>query len=286
MFGLFAFVLSSLLAITPAVAQKAAPTTAQKAAPKGTVLNDGAIVYKAPSFDAPVLGYLRAGKTYSISSRLFSGAFYKILVKKGVMGYIADTDISTDQKTVKAMKEERAKAEKQYEMEADSLKRKPFDQMQFGGLGYRLLQYRESVLGGMKKGSVPLIGMSIFGPALMGIDSQLNILMSGGAPEYYKTQTGNSTSGFLLIADLLLETVFPQSPSVVTHFGFGPMLRHHKYNLQIGSTPKIAQGTSLGAVFSLGGAIRIGKAAVRGEVIYHHELSQYLGYQASIEYGF
>lgn len=286
MFGLFAFVLSSLIALSPIFAQAQA-VKAQNKAPVGTVLNDGAIVYKAPSFDAPVLGYLKSGKTYSISSKLFEGAFYKILVKKGVIGYIADTDISTNKKTIETMKDAREQAKKEFEAEQTGRPAKSFAQSQFGGLGYRFLDYRERTLGGMKKGHVPMIGMSLFGPGMfLGVESAFNVLMSSGAPDYYKEITGQATSGFLLLMDMTFETVFPQSQNVVTHIGFGPMLRYNKYNVQIGTTPYSLEDATIGLVLGVGGAVRMGRVALRGDLKYHHEVTQYWGAQLSLQYGF
>ena len=280
MYGLFAFILSSFLVLGQVQAQNKAPAKS----PKGTVLNDGAIVYQAPSFDAPVLGYLKAGNSYFISTKLFEGAFYKILVKKVVMGYIADTDISTDRKTVKAMNEQRTQEKKEFEAETAG-PQKPFSMSQFGGLGFRNLSYRERTMGGMKKANVPLIGMTLFGPGMIGLETQFNLLMSSGAPDYYEKITGKQSSGFLLITDLTFETVFPQSPNVMTNIGFGPMLRYNKYNVQIGTQPYSLEDAAVGFVIGCGGAVRMGKVALRADFKYHHEATQYWGAQASLLYG-
>ena len=70
------------------------------------VINDGALVYKAADFDAPVLGHLRAGGTYQISVKTI-GAFYQIKVRDNLFGYVSDVDVKpigsdSGKKTAKA----------------------------------------------------------------------------------------------------------------------------------------------------------------------------------------
>lgn len=65
------------------------------AARRAIVIIDGAMVYKRGDFGAPVLGYLRKGKKVKVSNKTY-GAFYKVKLRQGVIGYISDVDVKVE----------------------------------------------------------------------------------------------------------------------------------------------------------------------------------------------
>jgi hypothetical protein len=270
-------------------------------AARGKVRSEEAVVYKSANFDSPVIAKLPAGGVYYISSVLFNGAFYRIMVKRNLIGYVADYQIdplsgataaapkvNTERKKTKPSKnKEKAEARKEPPQRPLSLTR-------YGGFEYASIDYKEHTMGGNYHEGLSFFGAKFSGPDLLvsgPFTMDINLLMHFGAPGYYKTATGNSADGFVFLADVMFESTVPMTAKTMIFYGFGPMFHFSKFNLQLGTAPSkknyVAEDMNLGAVFNLGGALRLNRRwGLRGEARYYWEKATYIGFTGAVQYAF
>lgn len=290
------FILGLILFLNFFFMQVASAQQQKKENPKGRILNDEAIVYTQPNFDSAVLAYLKAGTIVPMSTRIFEGAFYKILYAKGKTGYIADSDIRSLSKKAASEASKKKSSPKQAESEETAekpRKKKPMSMTQFAGLNITQMDYKEETMGRTFKEPRMFYGVKLFGPDIVFSGytvTEVNFIFSPGAPSYYEKHTGRSASGLIFIGDFLLQTVFPQGSNGLISFGFGPMFRYSKFNLQLDNagtiTPYAAEDMALGAVFNLGAAVRLGNVALRAEARYNWEKTKYFGYGLALQMAF
>lgn len=255
----------------------------KKEAPRARIINDGAIVYTKGDFDSEVMAYLKAGQVLPVSTKIFGGAFYRIQVGKKI-GYIADSDIQplwkgAGAKSAAAAGKKKPTAKKE-EPERPRNKR-PMSETQFAGLNVSSIKYAEHTMGKTRSDDRLFYGLKLLGPDLLisGIVmTEVNFVFASGAPEYYEKSTGKPATGLIFMTDFQLLTPLSEGPNTMLNFGFGPMFRYSKFNLQLNNNQAYsAENMGMGAVFSLGYALRMGSAALRGEARYHWEKQKYMG---------
>lgn len=263
-------------------------TNAKSAGQKAKVVNHGALVYKSPSFDSKVLARLPENKVFLISSKLFSGAFYKIKVRDGLLGYIADTDVSVGAKASRNSK----KSEKNLDDSEPPKREKAFEFQKFRGFEFARINYREDTMGLKPTQGMNFFGFKLSGPnvAMEGSYTDANFLFAFQAPGYYEQATGNAANGFVMIIDSVFETALPQGKNTLLYYGFGPFLKYSKLDVALTVNGKNEAyelvDMGLGAVFNLGLAQRIGSVAVRTELQYYWEKMQYMGLGISLQLPF
>jgi hypothetical protein len=134
--------------------------SAEAQSQKAMVINQGAMVYKEADFDAPVLGELKAGQVYDVSLTQ-KGPFYKIRVKPGVLGWIADTDIRLS-KGGKLDLKKGAKAPEKTEEKKNFLEKKrarSFYASRYRGPTLAMLSYSENTMGALRSQSLPFMDL-------------------------------------------------------------------------------------------------------------------------------
>lgn len=281
------------------------------------VVRDQAEIFRDPHFDSEVIGQVPEGQKFFSSSKKFNNTFYKILISKGQLGYIADSDVrklwndseenksqgkKSEETKLEQKKTEGKKTDKKNKSEgktnkpkADEKKRKVFSNSNFVGISYSSLEYKENTMGDHRRATIGFFGLKVSGPDLLvdgPMPTELNILFYPGAPNYYEQVTGKSASGWILIMDGIWQNYYPLSREAFGIFGFGPLFKFAKYNLGLqdrstGQTSYYAsEDISLGMVFSVGGAIRVGSLALRGEYSYFWEKEAYGGFSFSLQKDF
>lgn len=240
---------------------------------KGKVMHDGAIVYSEADFDSQVLGYAKIGGIYEISSKTF-GVFYRIQVKPGVIGYIADSDIMPLNKVSAKGNIESTQKEKGERPK----KHRSFENARYFGLQYSQVNYFEETMGRGLTESLAFFGMKLSGPYLLiqgPINTEMNFIFHMGAPSYYEKYTGHAAAGWIFMTDFLIQMVLPQGKNTMFYFGFGPMFRISKFQTVVGSgtatTTYNLEDMALGAAFNLGIGFRMGAVALRAEGKYYWE---------------
>lgn len=305
---IFLFLISTFL-ITSAVAQskKIIGPPPQKAKTK----NPENAVYSEANFDAPILTILPPGKIYSISNKLFSGAFYRIRVKPDLVGFIADSDVevqsSSGKNPKKVTSQEKPRAEdgqrsqkknSEESSKAKSItseKRKPFEFSRYLGPSFSMIQFEENTMGSNRKENMSFFGIKLSGPDVLIeglLPTEINVVYSPKAPGYYEELTKVGSSGWIFMTDFLLQTYLPQTSDSLLFFGFGPLFRYSKFDVGLKesangpTTTYSAQDMTLGAAFNAGIAMRVSTVALRLEAKYHWEKRAYFGFGGALQFLF
>ncbi len=267
-------------------AQSATPA-ANSQSQQATITNE-ALIYQNDDFDAPVIATLKRGTVYTISKGK-KGPFYKIRVKPGTVGWIADTDVKVGVHKVatpKAQKEMKPLFDPEKE---NDKKKKPFFASRFRGFTLDYIYYTEDTIGGTQSEFMMFYGAKFYGFNTLfdgEIYTESNILFSPSAPKYYEDVTGKSAGGFIFITDFLFQTPTPRGKDVITFYGFGPMLKYSHFNLEVPDGNRTlnyaADDMTIGAVINLGFAARFNRVAVRFDAKYYWEKTQYYGLGANV----
>lgn len=264
----------------------------------GKVTNAGALVYRNANFDSKIVTKLEAGKSYPISSKTV-GPFYKIKVKDGVYGYVADTDVKLilSAKEQEAKKKESAekKAEKREERQkkaAENRAKKPFEFQKYRGLSLTNVNFREETMGLRPTETLMFYGAKFSGPDVL-VDGgyvDANVLLHFGAPKYYADATGKSADGLIMLLDFLFQSAIPGSEKSMTLIGFGPMLKYSKFSVALPVAGKEEAyelvDMSVGVAFNAAYAYKFDSFALRGEIKYYWEKMQYTALGLAVQFPF
>lgn len=273
---------------------------AQAQSQKAIVVNQGAYVYKDADFDAQIIAQLKAGQVYDISLKQ-KGPFYKIRLKPGVTGWIADNDVRLSKgakpaagKTAEKDAKKPEKTDKPEEKNSFLEKKPPksFYASRYRGPTVGYLSYSENTMGKVRTQNLPFYGVRVAGPNTMfsgDFRTDAEFLFHFGAPKYYEKGTGYPASGWIFLTDFIFETANPQSKWHMLTYGFGPMFKYTHYEVSLLQSGKeisySLDDMTLGAVFDLGLHFRIANTyALRFNVKYYWEKTQYWG--GAITFGF
>lgn len=276
-------------------------TSLAESAQDALVAVDGSMVYKEADFDSAVIGYLPRGKKVRISSKPF-GAFHRISLRQGMIGYISDADLldiegrpmpeinsAKDQsKPVKGSKPLRAKREK----EKSSIGRKrPVHVTTAIGVSYSLVNYRELINRRDYSDQISFFGVKYSSRASF-IDGSFGMeadaLYHSGAPAYYSTVSTAPPSGYIAIFDFILTyslfDFFKHSGSVTV--GAGPVVTMSDIKTEFNGQKFQQNSTEIGAVLNATVNYRFHPMIFKFEPRYFIERSAYMGFQASLLYAF
>jgi hypothetical protein len=288
-----------------------APTSPAKPYPyKARTVNEEVQVFEKPDFDSKVIATLDEGHVFDVSSQLYGGAFYRIRLQPGLLGYVSDADVkplwkSGVKASVGGVEKPLSKAEEKKQKAKQAHKRKPdqpekknrsFEYTQYVGLQYASIEYQEETMGDRRREPGSFFGVKLAGPDLVvdgAFPTEINFLFRNGAPGYYERLTGKGADGWIFLMDFLFESYFPQGRNALLFLGFGPMFRYSKFNVSLtDNTTNKTQDYSLedmavGAVFNAGAAVRLSqKVALRGELQYYWEKQPYWGAGAAFQFAF
>jgi len=266
---------------------------------KATVIEDEASVYKTPDFDSPIIGTLKRGQVYDISTKTV-GPFYKIRIRPGVLGYISDVDVkpggSANQQINSNQQKKKAQKKNQKKVEEEPRKpQKPFIVKRYRGPVIEQINYTENTLGSVRSETLTFFGFkwSGFNTLFSGeMYSDGELLIHSGAPSYYKKVTGQDASGLIINANFLFETPSMQGRNHMLFYGFGPMFRYSQLNASVRdeatglNSNYVLDDMVLGALFNLGLAFQLGPCALRSDVRYYIESRQYFAYGLSLQFDF
>lgn len=274
---------------------------------------DGSAIYEYPNFDSPVIEYMDRSKKVKISKKIYPGigglgAFYKIRVKKGVYGFIADTDAEVTGKKLseKGKSDDDDEDDQKLEEEGgadptqlqssmygdsdESEVKDSFYLTRYVGFSYATYNYAEVLRSQTEVAQTAMLGAKISGPlgVMGGIPLDVNILFATAAPDFYG-EIASSTSGYMIISDALVTLPLYESKSALVYYGFGAMLRYSSWRVQLKNQPNKAavdsQEIGIGAAAMAGAAFRLGqKFVLRGDGRYYYEKEKYFGYGLALQF--
>jgi hypothetical protein len=244
---------------------------------KGRIIAESATVYRSPDFGSQVLGRVKKGRQFSISKKP-QGAFYKVLIRSGLVGYIADSEIRP-----LSLKNPKPEEENQEKVKAQ----KSFVQASFRGISLSMIRFREATMGLRPTENMLFLGFKVVSDDIVmeGSTGEVNFQISPGAPKYYEKGTGNSAAGYIILMDAMISTQSPMGKNTLSFLGFGPLFKYSKLDVTINVAGKkeaySMNDMTLGAVFNYGLSQRIGDFALRLDAKYYWEQIQYYGFSLS-----
>ena len=204
----------------------------------GVVKYSGTAVYEDRSFDAPVMTYLEAQKKVIISRQKYKGygdfgLFYKVRIKKGVYGYVADTDVIPQFEKRPGTKRPKAnpvfkKVQKPQKVR-DQTK---ISETRWVGGSFGRVNMSEKFAQRVLSSPTNVFGFQISGPRSLVefLATDLEFLMSLSPPEYYsKDLKSDSLSGMFFMANLGLTLPLLERNKFPRLFWSGPF--HGLYTL-------------------------------------------------------
>lgn len=253
---------------------------------------DGAAIYSKPSFDAPVINYLKAGtKLLATVQRVKGiggfGLFYKVKTTGGEVGYVADTDLITEFNP-RNTKKKPVKKNPVYEEVKEAQENPHQEPVYFtryigGGVGY--LGFTEKFSGKEFSSNVMMFNFKMSGPGTLfdGPPLDFNFSFSPSAPDYYEKFSRGPAGGFFIFTDLLLNLPLIELNKGLVFYGVGIMTVYTQFKPVVSTTTFDSQEIRMGAAVSLGYAHRFGKYALRWDSKYYFEKTDYFGHWLSFQ---
>jgi hypothetical protein len=254
---------------------------------------EGAAVYKYPNFDAQVLEYVRAGTKVRATLKPRAGiggfgAFYKVKLPNGKIGWMTDVDILPQYKVGKSPRS-RNQSNPDFDNAKDMMENAGREQVYFEryvGANFGIVDFSEKFDKKILSANTPMFGLRGVGPGLLfdGPPLDLSVQFSMQAPSYYSEFASADATGFFLIADAMFPFPFISSDSYYVGLGLGPMISYTNFSLRVRSSPFDSQEVRLGAVADLGAMFRYKKLGFKLDYKYYYEVTQYGGIHLSILY--
>jgi hypothetical protein len=257
-----------------------------------TVVNDQALVYSEPDFDAEQIAEITEGTSVEVSQKAF-GAFHRIKLPDGKMGYIADNDFQFKGKVKTAPTIAPVNKLSTPDKASKTKKNRRTRRGQFWGPQFSYVGYREETMGLKPTQNSVFFGAKFFGPEILfegSSTTDVNVMLKVGAPDFYRQATGVSTQGWILYSDFLFQNVYPQTDEIANYLGYGLMFRYSKYDVGLisGTTTNYydLEDMVLGFVASAGFSYKIDQMLLRGEYKLYWEKMQYWGLGLSLLFPF
>ncbi len=275
-------------------------------AQQGVVAVDGAAIYQAPSFDAPVVGYSPLEQKVILSREPMLGEggfglFYRVRTPDGTQGFITDVDVvpqfefrpggSGSRRSRDASSSENPDFRNIRDFQENVLPMFFTRYMGLGG-GY-VVNYGEKFSDGVLSSNTPFLGFKMTGPEVLfdGPPIDFNVALYPSAPSFYReiaSPFSSGASGFLLLSDIHLLFPLVQARQDLVTIGFGPMLALGMYNVPVYDQDQALEvdlnSTELRLGLSLSSAYtrRLGRWALRAEAKYYIEKTYYPGLWLSL----
>lgn len=260
---------------------------------KAVIKVEGAAVYKEPNFDSQVLDYLSLSKQVRISKKVYKGVggfglFYKIKLATRKYGYIVDTEIELSEKNYETLSESNPEVDNPafnpiVEEDGDEDFAEPLIFKKYIGGGVGIVNYSEKLDGKTHSETLRVLGFKMNGPILSQLPLDIELLLSFTAPDYYKSFSDSSASGFILISNILLNLPLAEEKDSLFYYGLGPVITYSKLNVKLAGTSIDSQDSNLGLALSIGYLAKINQFGLRVEGKYHFEKSSYPSFTLSLQ---
>jgi hypothetical protein len=261
---------------------------------KARVVKEGVAVYKGPSFDAPIIGYLEGGKKIPARRKVYPGlggfgAFYKVKLKKRVFGYVADTDIAfpgskEDEDAGDGMPW--GDSRKDFEDNRPSIN-EPIFFTRYFGLSGGTVDFTEKVAGKKFHSQTTIFGLKLTGPDTLSLGPPLdiNIMFAPSPPKFYELIVDEETKpkGFIVVGDMFFNMPFMDWGKGMVFMGLGLVVNYTNYTIVIDEDAFDSQEVRMGAAVNFGLAQQLTPiVALRAEGKYYYETEGYMSFVGSL----
>lgn len=206
---------------------------------KARVVNADTEIYSEADFDSTILGTIDPDQSFLVSKKIY-GAFYKIKLKDGTIGYIPDTDLYVEgvgTVTPKPYKgdviDNPKNSEKSIKPTVDPDEDTENPNIIYKGVTFNIINFREDTMGGDQISDLPTFGFR-YQPMPGNYQSGLtyDIMISPKAPDYYANKTGAEASGAVFWGSASISNVSALNGMTSLRYGAGPMLRYSYFTVQ------------------------------------------------------
>ncbi|MBC7464959.1 MAG: SH3 domain-containing protein [Bdellovibrio sp.] len=261
-------------------------STSVWAAQKGVINSDESDIYSNADFDSDILDNVRRGETYLISDKTY-GAFYKIKLKSGKIGYIPDNEVDVNGKPFKekAFQDEalidkkgkkvsakNKKVDEDVQAEGDN---EPFD-FNRRGLTLQMINYHEDTMGSLQVDDLLAIGYKSIS------DASWEVIAAFKAPKYYAEKTGGSAQGIQLWADYGINNTISISNRSALRYSGAIMTHFSQVKVSAPAKSYDLQDMSLGLVLEAGLMLQIKKVSLDFSAKYFFDRNNYGGLGLSL----
>jgi hypothetical protein len=214
-------------------------------------------VYKSPNFDAKVLLRLESGRKVMGTRKTVQGTdgfglFHKVRLRKGVYGYIVDTDIegfepsgifSNTKKKSGGLFSRRSRNSNQ---PVSPTRSKSF------GLTYAYMDYSIAASDQTLSSGASLFGFKMTGPWFSpGLPLDVSLLISPGAPSLLD-RVSSSAEGFFGFLDVSYQSVFRRGANSEMYWSLGPALSYYDFEIQFNGETEARNSSQMDIGFSAG----------------------------------
>lgn len=262
---------------------------------RGKIITQDANVYEKPNFDSEILYNLELGDVFEISTKT-QGPFYRIRLKKGIVGWIADNDVEVVDKGVSTPKKRTIVRDQDLDAEEgdrpsinESRIKKPIDEVRTMGPVLALVNFTEETMAATRNELLTMYGFKwsgvnnlMTGP----LATEAQVLLGFQSPSYYEKVTHNKASGFMSLVDFSILSTILSSQDSLFQYGLGPVVRYSSFNPQTNGETFNAVDFNLGAQFNVGYQFRASWIFLRLDARYILEKKSYFatGISALFEY--
>ena len=214
------------------------------------------------------------------------GLFNRVYVKKGVVGYVVDTEVIPQFK-----KSEVTQKIKKNPVFTEAIKKpeerlKPIYFSRYFGGNLGRINFTEVISGKNLSSDTMMFGLKFSGPGFLmdEVPLDVDLLFSLAPPDYYDQQVATApTSGFFAHSSAALRMPLMEWPNTLVFYTLGGMLTYTKFNVVINGQKFDSQEMRIGLTLGGGLAFRVSKKMVlQADIKYYIETTQYLGYLGSL----
>ncbi len=257
------------------------------AAQNATVSVPDADVYKDENFDSEIIENVKLGETYQISNKIY-GQFYKIKLKSGKIGYIADHELKVNGKEFEdrpfkesfeepkpskktITKNNQAPTNESQEDEEDSFV------TQFKGVTLQLINFHEETIGSLQVDNLYTVGFKS-----MDFSTIWEIFGSFKTPKYYAEKTNGSAEGFHIWVARGFNSLVPAT--AMTYFRYGGSILLHLARTKVTTPSKTydLQDLTAGVLAEGGYVVKFKKVALEVTAKYIFDRNNYGGLGLSL----
>ncbi len=213
---------------------------------------EGGAVYEEADFDSDKIGFIPASRTVSVVAKPFGSyfKFYRVELENGDYGYVATSDFVGENGESNSWDDPEAMAKAKG-------KKKEIEPVFFAravGLFYGRVTFKEELQDSIHSEDLSIYGLKITGPDVFfeGPVMDLNFGLHWGAPDYYLPISTNKPTGFLLMADSLIEVPMGTGQNSMLFMGVGPSLTFSHFVYQAGEAKTNSDHSKIGLTFAMG----------------------------------
>ncbi|MBC7419510.1 MAG: SH3 domain-containing protein [Bdellovibrio sp.] len=252
------------------------------AAQKGKIVSEEVEIYTGPDFDAEILGTVRQGETYIVSDKL-SGAFYKIKLKSGKIGFIPDYEVNVDGKgrvqpkdfdevmmgdEIKPNSKKSKKGKAKIEEEDDEDPEAEFDRV-YRGITLQLINFHEDTLGGVQIDDLLAVGYKSVG------DFSWEVMGAFKAPKYYEEKLKASVNGFNLWADFGISNRMEMTRRTTVRYGAAFFTHASQMRISAPTKKYDMQDISVGILLESAFLLKVYSSAIDVSLKYFFDRNSY-----------